>query len=186
MPAKDYHLDKFHIISSTENIVAEILKVCKQMNNDHFFHSEGKWSVAENLEHLRLSFYRSWQGMFIPKFISKRMFGKPTHESLPYEVLEETYKAKLKAGAKATKEYIPSIDPAKTSKEELMERFERATIKYLDEIRYYWEETNIDKYQFPHPLLGNITARELLYFNIFHSWHHFNTMRQRNSEAFEL
>ena len=186
MPAKDYHLNTFHIISSTEAIVAEILKVCKQMDNEHFFHSEGKWSVAENLEHLRLSFAKSWKGLFIPKIISKMMFGKPSHQSLPYEVLEEAYKQKLKAGGKASKEYIPVIDREKSSKEDLMERFEQTTTRYLNEIRYYWEEKNIDKYQFPHPLLGNITARELMYFNIFHCWHHFNTMRQRNSEAFEL
>lgn len=186
MPAKDYHLDKFHIISSTETIVAEILKVCKQMNNDHFFYSEGKWSAAENLEHLRLSFAKSWKGLFIPKFISKMMFGKPDHASAPYEVLEETYKRILKEGAKAGKDYIPSINREKSKKEDLMERFEQTANRYLNEIRYYWEETNMDKYQFPHPLLGNITARELMYFNIFHCWHHFNTMRQRNSEAFEL
>jgi hypothetical protein len=186
MPAKDYHLNTFHIISSTENIVAEILKVCKQMDNDHFFHSEGKWSVAENLEHLRLSFAKSWKGLFIPKFISKMMFGKPAHQSLPYEVLEEAYKQKLKTGAKASKEYMPLIDRNKSSKEDLMKRFEQTATRYLNEIRYYWEEKTIDEYQFPHPILGNITARELMYFNIFHCWHHFNTMRQRNSEAFEL
>lgn len=186
MPAKEYHLDKFHIISSTEAIVSEILKVCRQMNNDHFFHHEGKWSNAENLEHLRLSFAGSWKGLFIPKLISKMMFGKPNHESVPYEVLQETYEQKLKDGAKASKEYIPLIDSTKMTKEELMEKFEYTTTRYLNEIRYYWEDSNMDKYHFPHPILGKITARELMYFNIFHCWHHFNTMRQRNSEAFDL
>ena len=156
------------------------------MNNDHFFHHDGKWSNAENLEHLRLSFAGSWKGLFIPKLISKMMFGKPVDPSRPYEVLEETYKQKLKNGAKATKEYIPVLERDKSSKDELMERFANTTNRYLNEIRYYWEDSNMDKYQFPHPILGNITARELMYFNIFHCWHHFKTMRQRNSEAFEL
>ncbi|HEX4958243.1 MAG TPA: DinB family protein [Lacibacter sp.] len=186
MPAKEYHLDKFHIISSTESIVTEILKVCKQMNDDHFYHSDGKWSNAENLEHLRLSFARSWKGLFVPKIISRIMFGKPSHQSAPYEVLQEAYKEKLSKGAKASKEYIPQVERGKSSKVELMEKFDNTARRYLDEIRYYWEETNMDLYQFPHPILGNITARELMYFNIFHCWHHFNIMRQRNSEAFEL
>jgi DinB superfamily len=186
MPAKNYHLDKFHIISSTESIAAEILKVCRQMNDEHFFHRENKWSNAENLEHLRLSFSKSWKGLFIPKFISRMMFGKPGHPSLPYEVLQEAYLQKLKEGAKATKEYIPVLKTDKSSKEGLMQEFESTVNRYLNEVRYYWEDENMDKYQFPHPILGLITARELLYFNIFHCWHHFNTMRQRNSEAFEL
>jgi hypothetical protein len=186
MPPKNYHLDKFHIISSSETIVAEIIKHCKQMNDAHFFHHEDKWSAAENLEHLRLSLSGSWKGLFIPKLISRMMFGKPDHESAPYEVLEERYKQKLKEGAKASKEYIPHVVAKNINKEKLMERFEQTANRYLNEIRYYWEETNIDKYHFPHPVLGKITARELMYFNIFHSWHHFNAMRERNSEAFEL
>jgi DinB superfamily len=186
MPPKEYHLDKFHIISSTESIIAEILKVCKKMNDDHFFHHENKWSNAENLEHRRLSISESWKGLFIPKFISKRMFGKPTHASLPYEVLQEAYMQKLTEGAKASKKYIPLIKREKTSKEQLMQRFESTANRYLNELRYYWEDEHMDKYQFPHPILGNITARELMYFTIFHCWHHYNTMRQRNSEAFEL
>jgi DinB superfamily len=186
MPAKEYHLDKFHIISSTESIITEILKACKQMNDERFFHREKKWSNAENLEHLRLSFSRSWKGLFVPKFISKKMFGKPSHPSLPYEVLQEAYLQKLKDGAKATKEYIPEVKKGKSSKDELMAHFESTVNRYLNEIRYYWEEDHLDKYQFPHPILGNITARELMYFNIFHCWHHFKTIRQRNEAAFEF
>jgi uncharacterized damage-inducible protein DinB len=186
MQAKNYHLDKFHIISSTESIVEEIIRVCKNMNEDQFFKQEGKWSLAENIEHLRLSFKKSWQGLFIPKFISKRIFKKPSHTSLPYEELEEKYLTALKNGAKATKEYIPKIDKTKTNKEELMHHFDATVTRYLNEVRYYWEDENIDLYQFPHPILGTITARELMYFNIFHCWHHFNTMRRRNLDAIEL
>ena len=185
MPAKDYHLDRFHIISSTENIVEDIVNICKRMSDEHFFQNNGKWSGAENLEHLRLSFHKSWQGLFIPKFISRIMFKKPQHSSLPYEHLQEKYELLLAQGAKATQEYIPDPKITSYTKEQLLERFSRATTRYLNEIRYYWEEENIDLYQFPHPILGNITARELMYFNLFHCWHHFRTMRERNRETFE-
>lgn len=187
MPAKDYHLNKFHIISSTESIVEEIMRVCKSMNNDEFFYQkDGKWSPAENIEHLRLVFKKSWQGLFVPKFISKRIFGKPHHSSVPYEQLEEKYQDQLKNGAKATKEYIPLLSNNKLTKEQLLERFENAVTKYLNEVRYYWEEENADHYQFPHPILGNITARELMYFNIFHCWHHFRTLRSLKGLGIEL
>jgi hypothetical protein len=183
MAAKTYHLDKFHIISSTESIVDEILRLSKGMNEERFFHKNGKWSVAENIEHLRISFFKSWQGLFLPKFIIRLQFGKPDHESIPYEELMEVYNQKLVNGAMATKTYIPKINTTQTSKEKIIEDFERSITRYLNEIRYYWEDHHIDKYQLPHPLLGKITARELMYFNIFHCWHHFRTLRQRNSEA---
>lgn len=186
MQAKNYHLDKYHIISSTESIVEEILRVCRNMDTDRFFYGDEKWSAAENLEHLRLSFAQSWKGLFIPKFISKYLFKKPTHQPLPYEELQEKYRVALVNGAKATKEYIPKVDKTKLSKDSIIQHFEATVTRYLNEVRYYWEDENIDSYQFPHPILGNITARELMYFNIFHCWHHFNTMRQRNSQGIEL
>lgn len=184
MPAKDYHLNKFHIISSTESIVEEIMRICNGMKDEHFFHSNGKWSAAENVEHLRLSFYRSWQALFVPKFLLHFRFGKPSHASLPYEELMEQYNQKLDDGAKASKPYIPLLDTSKTNKEKVLDHFAQTVERYMNEIKYYWEDHHFDKYQFPHPVLGNITARELMYFNIFHCWHHFRTLRQRNSEAY--
>ncbi len=35
-----------------------------------------------------------------------------------------------------------------------------------------WDEQNIDKYLLPHPLLGKITMREMLYFTDLHIQHH--------------
>jgi DinB superfamily len=186
MAAKEYHLDKFHIINSTESIVEDILRICKTMSEEEFFKGDGKWSVAENIDHLRLSFNKSWKGLFIPKIISRLIFKKPQSPSLPYEVLEEKYQQLLANGAKATKEYIPDFSKNKPTKEELLQRFTSAHTRYLNEVKYYWEEENMDRYQFPHPILGLITARELMYFNLFHCWHHFRTIRRRNHDALEL
>jgi hypothetical protein len=184
MTVKNYHLDKYHIISSTESIVEEIVRSCHSMKDEYFFKSNGHWSVAENLEHLRLSFYRSWQGLFLPKFILNWKFGKPTHDSLPYEELQEVYREKLSQGAKAGKRFIPKIKTGSNSKDELIEQFRHTTTRYLNEIRYYWEDEHIDRFQLPHPVLGLITARELMYFNIFHCWHHFSTIRRRKEDTF--
>lgn len=186
MPAKDYHLDKFHIISSAESNVEEIVRLCSNLKSEEFFFSNGKWSVAQNLVHLQLSLSKSWQALFIPKFIARWMFGKPQHTSLPYEQLMEIYDAKLQAGAVAGKAYIPILANNKKSKEQLIEQFKQVATRYLNEIKYYWEETNMDKSQYPHPLLGKITARELMYFNIFHCIQHFRTMRQLNNDGFDL
>ena len=70
MPAKDYHLTKFHIISSTEQTVEEIVRLCKNLKSDHFFYTKGKWSVAENLVHLQLSLSKSRQALYITKFFN--------------------------------------------------------------------------------------------------------------------
>lgn len=184
MAVKDYHLHKFQIISSQESILEEIFRVASSVPDEAFFKGNRSWSVAENLEHLRISFYKSWQGIFIPKFILKWSFGKPTHSSLPYEELEQVYRQKLEAGARAQGIYEPRLKAGRYSKQQIIDRARRASNRYLDEIRYYWEDEHIDQYQLPHPILGPITARELMYFNIFHCWMHFNAIRRQKESAY--
>jgi hypothetical protein len=184
MSPKDYHLDKFHILSSTESVIEEMLRICNGMKPELLFQKTDNWSVAENLEHIRLSFKGSLRGLFLPKIFIRLKFGKPEHESMPYEQLEEEYAQKLEAGAKASKPYLPVLDTSKISKERLIDTFNASTTRYLNEVKYYWEEEQLDHYQFPHPILGMLTARELLYFNLFHCWHHFRTMRHIKEKSY--
>lgn len=186
MIGKRYHLNKFQIISHAENTIEDILKQCRQMEELQFFYKSEQWSVAENLEHLSLSLHRSWLALFAPKFLLKWKFGKPSHESLTYEELIEVYYKKLEAVIVSDKRYEPQVKQEKFAKEKLITRFEQIAKKYLDQIRYYWEDENMDDCQIPHPVLGMITVRELLYFNLFHNTHHYKTIRVRKNEAIEF
>ncbi|MEO5583430.1 MAG: DinB family protein, partial [Saprospiraceae bacterium] len=47
-----------------------------------------------------------------------------------------------------------------------------AKVKALQENMENWSEEELDKYVIPHPLLGNLTFREMLYFSIYHAGHH--------------
>jgi hypothetical protein len=42
-----------------------------------------------------------------------------------------------------------------------------------------WSERNLDRIQFPHPVLGKITARELACFTIYHGHHHVAAVQRR-------
>ena len=186
MIAKRYHLNKFQIISHAENTIEDILKQCRQMDEVHFFYKSEQWSVAENLEHLSLGLRKSWLGLFAPKFLLKWKYGKPDRQSLSYEELLGLYYQKLDEGYEQDKHYIPVVKEEKGAKEKLITRFEHLTVKFLDQIRYYWEDDSMDEYQVPHPVLGMITIRELLYFNLFHNTHHYKTIRNRKNEALEF
>ena len=39
-----------------------------------------------------------------------------------------------------------------------------------------WSEKDLDKYKLPHPLLGKLTVREMLFFTIYHNEHHLKAM----------
>ena len=41
-----------------------------------------------------------------------------------------------------------------------------------------WRDTDLDKYFLPHPLLGKLTIREMLFFTLYHDRHHVNNVRK--------
>ncbi len=186
MIAKRYHLNKFQILNHAENTIEDILKLCRKMEEHQFFYKSEQWSVAENLEHLSLILHKSWLTLLFPKFYIKWKFGKPTHSSFSYEELVDVYYKKVEEGISPDKRFSPAVKQEPGAKERLVSRFEQVAQKYLDQIRYYWEDENIDLYQSPHPVLGMITIREWLYFNLFHNTHHYKTIRIRQNEAVEF
>ena len=42
-----------------------------------------------------------------------------------------------------------------------------------------WSEPDLDRYAMRHPLIGEMTAREMLYFCVFHERHHLKLVRAR-------
>ena len=102
--------------------------------------------------------------------------GKPNRASRSYEALVIKYQEKLQQGGKASGRYIPGIIKASNGKNPLLEQWKKVTGLYLDAIRKNWTNDELDKYIVGHPLLGKITLRELSYFTIYHTYHHYNTI----------
>ncbi len=42
-----------------------------------------------------------------------------------------------------------------------------------------WSETSLDRYRLPHPLLGRLTVREMLFFTLGHGLHHARNVARR-------
>jgi hypothetical protein len=42
-----------------------------------------------------------------------------------------------------------------------------------------WSETDLDRYRLPHPLLGRLTVREMLFFTVQHLAHHASKVEAR-------
>ncbi|MCP5097860.1 MAG: DinB family protein, partial [Chloroflexi bacterium] len=41
-----------------------------------------------------------------------------------------------------------------------------------------WSEKDLDNLMLPHPLLGNMTVREMLFFTLYHNMHHVNDVQR--------
>jgi hypothetical protein len=82
----------------------------------------------------------------------------------------EKYHGKLAAGYKATGPFIPPAIQTE-SRDKLVTRLSN-TIRSLNAHLNGFTESQLDMLLLPHPLLGKLTLREMLYFTIYHVEHH--------------
>ena len=136
-----------------------------------------KWSAGQNLDHLIRAIRPLQLAYGLPKFALRILFGKTNRPSKTYDELVTKYKAKLAAGGRASGPFIPSfIDFEK--KDELIKKYAEQKQKLILKIEKQ-NEKDLDVYLLPHPLLGKVTLREMLYFTIHHNEHHLELLKSR-------
>ncbi len=141
--------------------------------------NDGKWSAAQNLDHLILAIKPLQPAYGLPGFVLKILFGKANRPSRSYEALVEKYRLKLSAGGKASARFIPKIILF-GKKDTLVKRYNRQKDKFIKKIKKQSED-KLDNYILPHPLLGKITLREMLFFTIYHNEHHLQIVTHRKN-----
>ncbi len=146
------------------NIIAALdeTNFCLQVTN--------KWTPAQQAEHIHKAVAPVNQALNLPLFALAIMFGKANRSSKTYEELVAKYKSKLAAGGRASGRFIPK-PIYYVQKNKLMERLQKDTAA-LCQLTMALSEISLDKYILPHPLLGKLTIREMLYFTAYHVQHH--------------
>jgi DinB superfamily len=141
----------------------------------------GKWSVAQNVKHISIAIERVNNYLSLPKSSIKSNFGLSERTSESYDMFFEKLRSALYKGAKATEPFIPesnfnaSIDDLVSQGKEILNLF----IFNLQN----WSEEDLEIYNCPHPILGKMTVREILYFTIYHAQHHHETIKKINLKA---
>jgi hypothetical protein len=108
--------------------------------------------------------------MQLPKFVFGMLFGKANRPSKTYDELVAKYRKKLDEGGKAHGRYLPTkVSFSNQQKTEIaLQKSVNSLCKNLGD----YSEVQLDHFILPHPLLGKITIREMMYFTIYHSQHH--------------
>lgn len=139
------------------------------------------WSPAENVRHLTKSIRPVAGALKIPRLILRWRFGRAKEPSRTYVALREEYHRRLAAGGKAGR-FAPSPqDPpadAASSREHILAQH-AAAVAALSEAAMRWPEKALDRLRLPHPLLGLLTVREMLFFTVYHNQHHVGVVRRR-------
>lgn len=134
----------------------------------------GKWSIAENIEHLINTNTITALAFTMPKSALGFAFGKHSGSSRGAKEIVRAYQKKISAGAGAPALYVPKIPFI--SKSILTNGFNKS-VEILEQVTGVWQDEDLDKYLFPHPILGKITGREMLSFTAYHLYHHLNTIK---------
>lgn len=161
-----------------------IIRVKQNANSIHQFISElsedelnranpEKWSSIKHLDHLLRSVQPLNKALKIPLPGLRILFGQPNRESRSYDALVAKYHLRLSEGAKASGRYIPS---SRQESAKIASQFKEQN-KLLCKTISKWKEEDLDRFLLPHPLLGKLTIREMIYFTIYHMEHHLKLMR---------
>lgn len=137
---------------------------------------EGRWTEGQHLDHLILSAKPLNLALRLPRLVLRLKFGTAQGPGEDYAALAARYEATLAAGGKASGRFVPPTI-ALEDKPRLIEALRHEGARLVAVIDA-WTEDDLDKYLLPHPLLGNLTARGMLFFTHHHMGHHLETLRR--------
>jgi hypothetical protein len=103
-------------------------------------------------------------------------FGTAKAPSETLDKLQARYEALLAEGGKASGQFVPPpvrMEDKPKLVDELREQGET-----LIDVAGRWDESDLDKYVLPHPLLGNLSVRDMLLFTYIHMGHHLDILKR--------
>jgi hypothetical protein len=156
----------------------------ESFSNSEFFTPVGNgWSPAGNVRHLNKAIRPLPRALRLPRFALRMLFGKPRKPSRTYAALRDAYLATLKRGAGAgafAPEPSEALGKTVADREQLMAVRAELSHKLWAAIGG-WRDEDLDRCLLPHPLLGKLTVREMLFFTLYHNYHHVQSVATRVS-----
>lgn len=134
------------------------------------FSNQQKWTAGQQLEHIVLCVKPIVQVFSLDPATIQQNFGATSRPGRSYGDVRNDYNQKLKEGGKAPENYVPAAVPANQIPV-LSEKLEKMIASLCTKITAFTDE-NLDTLCIPHPLLGSLTLREMLYNVIDHVEHH--------------
>jgi hypothetical protein len=164
-------MDKKQIAHALETNHNDFINYLNQLSEKDFeFAPNDKWSAGQQMQHIVLSVKPLVQVLVLPKGLIRMLFGVANRNGRTYDGLVERYNEKLQKGGRATGRFVPK--PVYVSQRKAIEMELRNKVKKLVSQISNFSDDDLDKLILPHPLLGKITIREMLYFTVYHVSHH--------------
>ncbi len=170
------------ISQTLTRLVTEGTAFLAAMPDLSFFAPQGAaWSPGDHVRHLQKSSTPLVLALKLPQFMLRLRFGSAPGPSRTFSRVRETYLAALARGADAGK-YTPEPESPRSNstdhRHEIMNGWTAVTVELTNALAT-WKEPELDRHQLPHPILGNLTVREMMFFTVYHTAHHLRRVRER-------
>ena len=153
-------------------------------DTERFFSRIGdSWSPAETVRHLSKSTRPVVKALRMPSVVVRLMFGRAKRPSMTFDEFRRRYLDALAEGGRAGR-----FAPSSQSEADLAAWRRTIMSTYVGLLRDLrraiarWPEKKLDVLQLPHPLLGKLTLREMLFFTLYHQRHHVDVVKRRLEE----
>ena len=142
------------------------------------------WSPEENVRHLTQSVESVSRALRLPRILPRLLFGMARGPSRTFSEVRSAYHHVLRSGGRAGR-YTPGRVDISGDREHyrrhLMQKHQKAIADLCVRV-LEWDESALDRYRFPHPLMGKLTVREMLLFTLYHNQHHVLVVARRRGE----
>lgn len=133
-----------------------------------------KWSFGEEMVHLIMS----TSGTALLLSSPEEKLIPADHPSRSYDEIVEEYLSKLPLNPTAGRA-IADQELKQYQSTELQASFSNAAETLFQSIKN-WEEQRSDQWMvWKHPFLGKMTAREMVYFTVYHTRHHLSSLLKK-------
>jgi hypothetical protein len=160
----------------TKNYASFVTYINELKAEEFTFAHQEKWTAGQQLAHIVLCVKPLLKVFGMDKEVIAQNFGLSNRESASEKVLFDSYKEKLSGTYKTADRYLPEVILL-NQRQELTENLTKLTQNLCVSISNFTED-ELDTLSIPHPLLGNLTLREMLYNAIHHVEHHHKATKQ--------
>jgi hypothetical protein len=128
-----------------------------------------KWSIADHIGHLTVTQNRIAFG-FSQKDKLPAYAAAPRSPLEIQELYQDALQKAVQAGFLANNPFVTNFDH-KPSQSAILKEFINAN-QALQSAFMAWSDSELDAYSMKHPLAGVFSAREMLFFSLYHNSHH--------------
>ncbi|MDX1993056.1 MAG: DinB family protein [bacterium] len=176
---------------SKEDVIAHLREIQQGLRADidampnAEFEREGEttWSPSGYVKHLILSLKPTAKGFNFPPEQLESTFGFAPAPSRTYQEVVVAYESLIEQGLRAelSDRLIPVAYrfPEGVTDEQayLADTWDESNDRLIAALDP-WDEAALDRYQLPHPALGMLTLREMLFFTLHHNTRHWQDVQQ--------